>query len=535
MTGVAEPMRIIVLSGPPGVGKTEVGRRLAARCRVPSAAIDADRLADVFPWSADDRFYRLLARNVAACMPGYRAWGVRLVVLSAVLMPGRALDQFLSLIASGDTSWRFFGLRADERELRRRVNNDPKFQGADERISWGFLDEEVTRIPGVTVVDTTDLSIEDVVETLAAHEPGWFHPRPAPGRRVGPAAAVCVPVSQAADVATRALARAGFPARIAAATARDLLAAEMAGRASHGLLRVPEYVEAAAAGDVCPEAEPRIRRTTGGIVVDGRNAPAVTLRAVIADALVAEVARRGFAIAGLRNGAHLGRLRPLAEAVTAAGLVLLGWANFRGAGQKVAPPGAATGRIATNPLVFGCPAPPGRPVILDMSTSASSEGAIRAAWLDGRSVPGEYLRDALGRPVSDPARLYGDTPEVHLAPLGGAAAHKGFGLAVMAEVLAGIVAGGGFAGPHVSSPGNAALFITFPADVLGRGLAEIGADVTALETHLTAPPRYATSAPARMPGRGEPAHVPGGISTSAALWARLHGLADSTEGRSDHS
>src|SRR6185437_3917033 len=102
------------------------------------------------------------------CLPGYREWGVRLVVLSGVLLPGRALDHFADLMADASMSWRFFGLRADEHELRRRVHNDVKYQGADERMSWAFLDEEVPRIPGVTLVDTTDLSVDEVVDALVA-------------------------------------------------------------------------------------------------------------------------------------------------------------------------------------------------------------------------------------------------------------------------------------------------------------------------------------------------------------------------------
>jgi LDH2 family malate/lactate/ureidoglycolate dehydrogenase len=530
-------LRVVVLSGAPGVGKTEVGRRLAARGRLPTAAVDADRLADVHPWSADEAFYRLLARNVAACLPGYREWGVRLVVLSAVLLPGRALDHFSDLVADPGISWRFFGLRAAPDELRRRLHNDQKFQGMQERLSWGLLDSEVDSIPGVTTVDTTDLTVDQVVDRLAGYEPDWFHPRAVPGggrghsngRTRAGAPTVRVDVSSVRDLAVAALAHGGISGPVGEETAADLIAAERAGVSSHGLLRIPEYAAAVAAGTVDPQARPTLVSTGGGVVLDGRRAPGVVVRRFIGQTLVDECARRGFALVAMRDGAHLGRLRPLAEQVTAHGLVLIGWVNFSGVGQKVAPPGAATGRIATNPIVVGCPAPPGQPVILDMSTSVVSEGAVRAAQLAGELVSGEALQDALGRPVRDPTALYTDPPSASLSSLGGVARHKGFGLAVLVEVLAGIVAGGGFVGSSAAVPGNAGLFIAFPADALGRDLADIGRDIRTMETHLTAPPGSPSRPRARVPGRGVEEFEGVDLVLPVSLWVQLTELASGTD------
>jgi hypothetical protein len=169
-------LRMVVITGAPGVGKTEVARRLAGRYRLPSAVVDTDWLADTRPWRADERLYRLIAANLTACLPGYRAWGVRTLVVSGVLMPGRALDHLAHLIADPDLDWTFYGLRAGRAELAARARNDPKAQDAAIRISWSHLDDEVAHVPGVRLLDTTGLTVGEVVEVLA----GWEAERSAP-------------------------------------------------------------------------------------------------------------------------------------------------------------------------------------------------------------------------------------------------------------------------------------------------------------------------------------------------------------------
>jgi LDH2 family malate/lactate/ureidoglycolate dehydrogenase len=519
-------LRVVVITGAPAVGKTEVARRLVGRYRLPSAVVDTDSLADVRPWSADDRLYRLMAMNLRACLPGYREAGVEVLVVSGVLVPGRALDHFADLIASPDLEWVFYGLRAGRAELAARAYNDAKEQDAATRIMWSHIDEETGHIPGVCLIDTTDLSVVEVVDLVARceSEQAVAVDCIASGQRI-PAEVVQVPVGDATQRSAAALESGGFPPDRAATVVEDLLAAEFAGVPSHGLIRIPEYVDAVTAGEICPAAEPSVTRHGNAVMVDGQRAPGAILSRQLAEVIIGTVRKEGFALVGLRQGSHVGQLRPLGTRVADAGHVLFGFLNFSGAGQKVAPPGAIQARLATNPIVFACPAPPGPPVVVDMSTSATAEGAIRIAHLTAMPVTPGLLQDARGRWVRDPGALYSHPPAASLAPLGGVAAHKGYALSLMAEILAGMVAGGGFVGPVPAAPGNAGLFVAFPAAALGRSPMDIGADVLALEKYLASCPT-SQDTPPRLPGRAvskvNRSHST--VAVPATLWRHICSL-----------
>lgn len=526
----SEVMRIVVITGAPGVGKTEVARRLANRSRLPAAVLDTDSIADVRPWTADERLYRLIAVNLLACLRGYRSWGVRVLVLSGVLVPGRALDHFGPLLADPMLDWTFYALRASRAELGARALNDMKAQDWSVRMSWSHIDDEVSQIPDVRIVDTTDLTLDQVVDAIAAHELDWLVPveQPVPGRL---ADAINVPVADVVAAATVTLITTGFTPELADRVVEELLAAELAGASSHGFLRVPEYVAAVAEGHLRPAAQPVVTILGTAVVVDGARAPGVVIHAVLADTLVAAAHRNGIALVGLQNGSHLGRLRPLAERTAAEGLVLLGFANFRGAGQKVAPPGGTEGRLATNPIVFGCPAQAGSAVIADLSTSSTAEGVIRLAHLRSLAVPAGLLRDRRGRPVREPGLLYTDPPGAFLEPLGGLVEHKGYALGLVAELLAGVVAGGGFVQPDATTPGNAGLFVAFPADALGRTRDQIAVDIAALERHLASCPTITGRGTPRLPGRRQSRQPTQSTSLElpTPLWEQISGLADQTE------
>ncbi|WP_128378876.1 Ldh family oxidoreductase [Streptomyces cavernae] len=535
------PTRVVVITGAPGVGKTEAGRRLVRRYRCPAAFIDTDSMADVYPWRADERTYSLISRNLRACLASYREWGARIVVISGVLLPGRALDPLADLLTDQGLHWVFYGLRATAGELAARIRSDTKVQEADGRLSWAYLDAEVPTVPGVQQIDTSGTPLDTVVDRIAEAEAAGLpactvrlgpgsSPRPSPWRppATGPTG-VAVAAVEAAGLARAALVAHGMSETTAMETARELVAAELAGQPSHGLLRVPEYVASLDAGETDPRAEPVVHRTgPASVLIDGRRAPGTVVRR----SLVAELARATAGtpvVAGLRAAGHLGRLGSLAQEVARHGLVLLGFVNFCGAGRKVVPSGGTTGFWATNPIVLACPAPPGPPLVVDISTSAASEGTIRAALLAGRKVPAGLLVGPDRTTVTDPGLLYRDPPGAALLPLGGVAAHKGHALAALVEVLAGIVAGSG----HAAAPqdeGNGGLFVAFPVTSLGQSEQAIAEAVAALERHLGARPAAPGDAPPRLPGRARPRQQPvgGELTVPAQLWQRIRELARST-------
>ena len=508
-------MRVVVLTGAPGVGKTETGRRLVRRYRVPAALIDTDTIADVHPWTAEPRTYELIARNLRSCLAAYRDWGARVVVISGVLLPGRSLDALRDLLADPTLTWVFYGLRASRGALAARVRGDTKVQEAAGRIGWSFLDEEVPDVPDVRLLDTDGVPLERVVDRLAAAEardlPTEMIAAPAP---VHTEQHVLVEVARAEQACASALRVAGMPTDAAAATAADLVDAQRSGQPSHGLLRLPEYLAAIADGDLDPRARPVSHRTgETAVVIDGRCAPGVLVR----DLITAEFARGARTVA-VRSAGHLGRLGPLARAVTAQGLVLIGFVNYSGRGTKVAPAGATVGGWATNPIVLGCPGADGRPVVVDMSTSSVAEGRIRVAFATGQSLPPGLLVDPAGGVVTDPALLYTDPPGAAITGLGGPAAHKGHALAAFVEAMAGAVGGAGHVGAP-GPPGNGGLFTAFPATAFGRSLAEVEGALGSIEAHL----RASTSTDGvRLPGRNPAARpAPDVISVPVALWRSI--------------
>ncbi|MDO0925007.1 Ldh family oxidoreductase [Streptomyces sp. TG1A-8] len=523
--------RIVVLTGAPGAGKTETGRRLVRRYRVPAALIDTDAVADIHPWQAGERLYEVLDRNLRTCLDSYRAWGARVVVISGVMLPGRNLERFADLLADPTTEWVFYGLRAAPAQLAVRIRADTKVQEADERLTWAHLDEELASVPAIRLVDTNPLTLEEVVDRITEYEasdlpPGAVatSPRVVRARVSVDRDMVRVTLKEAAAVAGAALKRVGFPRRAASDTVGDLMEAEIAGAPSHGLLRIPEYVAAVEAGHLVPTAVPMTRSTgPGSHLLDGRRAPGAVVRRRL-EALLTSAGADRPAVVGLRDAGHLGRLSGLARGVAAANLVLIGFVNYSGAGRKVAPTGGTAGVWGTNPVVFGCPAPPGPPVIVDMSTSAVSEGTVRAALLSGQAVPPGVLIDRQGRAATDPRLLYTTPARAALLP---AAGHKGHAWAAFTEVLAGVVAGAGHAAdPRL--PGNGGLFIAFPADALGNSTATLGAAVHRLEEHLRDLGTVPGEPPPRLPGRANPRPEPVDLSIPTNLWNQLLALSSAS-------
>jgi uncharacterized oxidoreductase len=322
----------------------------------------------------------------------------------------------------------------------------------------------------------------------------------------------------------------GFPADEAEVVARSLVGANLCGHDSHGLIRIPQYLTAQAAGRLKAGAALAVLHETPAVLAcDGGWGPGQVQAHRLLRRLVPKARAAGVAAGTLKHCGHIGRLGEYAEAAAAEGLALFGTVNNHGFGRAVAPPGGAAGRIGTNPLCLGVPtAPDEPPVVLDIGTSVCAEGKVRVAFNKGEPAPAGWLLDGEGRPTTDPGVLYRE-PRGTILPLGGPQAYKGFGLGLLLDMLAGGLSGAPCSRPEVGPlSANAVLFVLFDsAHFAGRE--HFQTEVTTLAANVRSCPPAADSLGVQLPGDPEQrarAHRSAeGVRLDDGTWAQLTALA----------
>jgi len=233
----------------------------------------------------------------------------------------------------------------------------------------------------------------------------------------------------------------GTSADEARVVAASLVDANLKGYDSHGVMRVPYYVQAIRDGEVVPAAELTIlEEGPSRIVADGNWGLGQVQAMRLIERLAAKAHAAGLGLGTMTHSGHIGRLGEYCEKTAARGLVSMLMVNSHGGAVRVAPPGGKAPRLSTNPLAIGVPYG-GAPLVLDFSTSATAEGKVRVKKIAGQACPEGWLIDNAGRPTCDPNSLYGNPPGAIL-PMGGAQAYKGFGLGLMIEILTGALSGG---------------------------------------------------------------------------------------------
>ena len=263
----------------------------------------------------------------------------------------------------------------------------------------------------------------------------------------------------------------------------SLVAANLRGLDSHVVMRIPFYIAALKEGRLHPGAELKVVSETAAVLVcdAGWGFGQVQARRLV-HRLIPKAQALGVACGAMQQSGHIGRVGEYAELAALAGLVTIAMVNGHGAAPRVAPPGGKRPRLATNPLCVGVPTP-GEPVILDFGTSATAEGKVRVKWIAGQQCPTGWLLDADGNPTTDSAVLYRDPPG-SIRPMGGDQAYKGFGLALVIDMLAAGLSGGWGARPNPEPAlGNDVVFILLnPA--LFAGQEHFLREVTGVATHV---------------------------------------------------
>ncbi|WP_144183356.1 malate/lactate/ureidoglycolate dehydrogenase [Elioraea rosea] len=284
----------------------------------------------------------------------------------------------------------------------------------------------------------------------------------------------------------------------ASCVAAHLVEANLVGHDSHGAIRAPKYVAWVKAGELLPNRHAtRVVDAGPLVVVDGGFGYGQVIGAEGMEIATESVRQHGLCLLGIRNSGHLGRIGAWAEALALSGIVSVHFVNTSGYGILVAPHGSAERRLSANPIAAGAPGPNG-PLVLDIATSATAEGKIQVARNKGDTLPPGLIIDGAGNDITDPAAFYRDPPGAIL-PFGG---HKGSGLSVFCEILAGSLTGG-----NASHPENATAWrlvnnmLTLAVDPARLGTTEaFAADVARLVEWVgSARPKQAGTRPL-LPG-----------------------------------
>jgi uncharacterized oxidoreductase len=319
----------------------------------------------------------------------------------------------------------------------------------------------------------------------------------------------------------------GSPAQEASLVARLLVDADLSGHDSHGIAQLPGYLAAHAEGLIAPGAHFTCERETATTaLLDGHWGFGHRL-AHEATTLAIDKARRcGISAVGACHCYHVGHLGAYAQLAAEAGMVGIIAVNDGGGGQRVVPHGGITGRLSTNPLAVGLPTGTADPLILDISTSVVAEGQVRLQRLRREPMPLGWMIDALGRATTDPEDFFRMAGS--LLPLGGESGHKGYGLGLAVEALAGILGRAGHSRTPIP-PYNNGLF-TIVIDI-GRflPLADFTAEVRQCLAYIKSCPREAGVDELVYPGeraartrRHRRRH---GITIPPETWRRLRTIA----------
>ncbi|MEM7220223.1 MAG: malate/lactate/ureidoglycolate dehydrogenase [Pseudomonadota bacterium] len=306
--------------------------------------------------------------------------------------------------------------------------------------------------------------------------------------------------------------------------ADHLVEANLKGHDSHGVGMLPAYVQNAKAGLLQVNASMRVLRDNGAVVmIDGQHGFGQRVGREAIDFAIARARDNGLVCMGLREAHHLGRIGTYGEQCAAAGMVSVHFVNVTGHGPSVSPFAGREARLVTNPFCAVVPRDDAPPIVLDMATSAVALGKVRVAYHKGAPVPEGALVDHEGRPTQDAAVLFKE-PFGTLGPFGG---HKGYGLAVLCELL-----GGALAGELTVQPDNPRShdivnnMLTFVLDPQATGnaagfQAEVGAMIDYLYSCEPATGHDRVRVPGDPERESREARLAQGIPLDAGSWASI--------------
>ena len=268
------------------------------------------------------------------------------------------------------------------------------------------------------------------------------------------------------------LERLNVPADECAIISATLLEASLSGYDSHGIMRIPKYVDAIRQGSMVPGARIEVlRETPASIYLDaGWGLGPVT--ATHAVRLASQKAKQsGICCVSTFNSNDIARLGSYVLEPAQNGLIALLMVNDAGGGPSVVPWGGTQPFLSTNPLAAGIPRTGMAPIVIDISTGMVAFGKLRMFANRGKQVPEGWIVDRNGHPTTDPNTFFAEPSQSALLPLGGMlAGYKGFALGLLVDILAGALGGAGCStGAETEREANGIFALVIDPDLFSSG------------------------------------------------------------------
>ncbi|MGH2561903.1 MAG: Ldh family oxidoreductase [Thermomicrobiales bacterium] len=302
------------------------------------------------------------------------------------------------------------------------------------------------------------------------------------------AGASCIPLDALTRFARNVYEAVGLTPDNAAIAAESTVVADLRGIDSHGVARLPMYARRVRDGLINLDAElVVVRESPSSVAFDAQNGMGLVLAPRGMSRCIDKAETTGICLATMRNSNHFGTVGYYALLAARRGLLGMAMTN---ASPLVAPTFGAKPMVGTNPLAIAAPTTSGQPVLLDMSTSTVAWGKIEIARRANTPIPEGWACDAEGLPTTDPFAARS------LTPLGGErsrSGHKGYGLAVIVDVLCGPLAGAAWsaavsgAGGQYTNAGIGHAFMAWRIDAF-RDPDEFYRDLDAMLDGLRATP-----------------------------------------------
>lgn len=224
--------------------------------------------------------------------------------------------------------------------------------------------------------------------------------------------------------------------------ADTLVQADLWGHQSHGVMRLSWYAARLKTGVCNPKAQPEFVVDAGGLaLINGHDAMGQVLAAKAAQEAVRRAKVHGIAAVGIRNSNHFGTALYFTLMAARQGCVAFLATN---ASPAMAPWGGRKKTVGTNPWSWACPAGSHPPMVLDIANTGVARGKIYLAKQKGQPIPEGWAINAAGAPTTDPSEAI----EGIILPM---AQHKGYAIALMMDMLSGVLTGSGF-GASVTGP-----------------------------------------------------------------------------------